>query len=266
MVTAADVQVITLTTDFGTQDWFVGVMKGVIAGIAPEAKVIDITHEIPPGNIRAGAFAVAASFSFFPKGTIHVAVIDPGVGSTRAPLAVRTEDYIFVGPDNGLLSWAWQRQKLHRIYTLENSKFFLKPVSQTFHGRDIFAPVAAHLSTGKPIQTFGRKPAHIVRLPWPAPTLSNQQITGQILYFDRFGNALTNISESALRKFDTSKLQLFSKRRHLCAVKEFYQAVPRGKPVGVLGSSGFLEIAINGGNAARQLKLDLDQPILVKTK
>lgn len=259
-----DSPTITLTTDFGTQDWFVGVMKGVIAGIAPEAKVIDITHEIPPGNIRAGAFALATSFSFFPKGTIHVAVVDPGVGGSRAPIAVQTEDYIFVGPDNGVLSWAWERQKAHSIWLLDQRKFFRKPVSRTFHGRDIFAPVAAHLSTGKPLEQFGHEACFYLTLPWPKPRLSKDRVTGQVLYIDRFGNALTNISEASLGEFSKKKPQVILNEQPLCTVQQFYQAVPEGKAVAVFGSNGFLEIAVNGGNAAQQLKLRLDQAVTVK--
>ena len=148
-------RLITLTTDFGTRDWFVGTMKGVILGIQPRARVVDITHEIGGGEVRAGAFALRASYSFFPQGTVHIAVVDPGVGSPRRALAVQTANYFFVGPDNGVLSFALMRERIKSIHALENEKYFLKPVSRTFHGRDIFAPVAAHLSRGVSIQTFG---------------------------------------------------------------------------------------------------------------
>lgn len=146
---------ITLTTDFGARDWYAGVMKGVIARIAPEAEVIDLTHEIPAGDIRAGAFALAAAYRFFPKGSIHLGVVDPGVGSARPGVAVQTADFWFLGPDNGLLSWALAREKLLAIRALEQPDYFLKPVSGTFHGRDVFAPVAAHLSRGVPMEKFG---------------------------------------------------------------------------------------------------------------
>src|SRR5262245_4734331 len=140
--------VITLTTDFGTRDWFAGTMKGVILGINPRATIVDLTHGIPAGDVRTGAFALAAGYRFFPKGTVHVAVVDPGVGGKRGALAVQTANYFFVGPDNGVLSFALRDEKIKAIYRLENRELFMKAVSHTFHGRDVFAPVAAYLSRG----------------------------------------------------------------------------------------------------------------------
>jgi hypothetical protein len=163
-------RLITLTTDFGTRDWFVGTMKGVVLGIHPPATVVDLTHEIPPGDIRAGAFALMTACRFFPKGTVHVAVVDPGVGSRRRAIAVQTANSCFVGPDNGVLSWALMREKIKTIRLLENREFFLEPVSHTFHGRDIFAPVAAHLSRGVAVSRLGRELKDFVRLPWPCAT------------------------------------------------------------------------------------------------
>src|SRR5215468_7695472 len=147
--------ILTLTTDFGTRDWFVGAMKGVILKVNPRAVLVDLAHEIEPGDIRRGAFALAASYRFFPRGTIHVVVVDPGVGSARRAVAVQTSDYLFVGPDNGVLSAALRREKILAAHWLQNKKYFLKPVSHTFHGRDVFAPVAAQLSRGVPIDRFG---------------------------------------------------------------------------------------------------------------
>src|SRR5689334_5794431 len=141
-------RIITLTTDFGTEDWFVGTMKGVIATINARATVVDISHAISSGDVRAGAFALAASCKYFPRGTVHVAIVDPGVGSKRQAIAIQTERYVFVGPDNGVLSFAVRGEKIKSIRTLQNEGHFLKPVSQTFHGRDVFAPVAAHLARG----------------------------------------------------------------------------------------------------------------------
>lgn len=147
--------IITLTTDFGARDWFVGAMKGVILGINPRASIVDVTHEIPGGDVRGGAFVLAASYRFFSRGTVHVAVVDPGVGSRRDAIAAQTVDYFFVGPDNGVLSLALSGEKIKVIRRLENKKFFLKPVSQTFHGRDILALVAAWLSKGTPCPKLG---------------------------------------------------------------------------------------------------------------
>src|SRR5208283_126339 len=160
---------ITLTTDFGTRDWFVGTMKGVILSRCPRAAIVDITHEIPAGDIRAGAFALAAGCRFFPKGTVHVAVVDPGVGSARHAIVVQTANYFFVGPDNGVLSFALAKEKIKTIRRLENKGIFLQPVSCTFHGRDIFAPVAARLCRGFPIHKLGPLQKDFVRLPWPEP-------------------------------------------------------------------------------------------------
>jgi S-adenosyl-L-methionine hydrolase (adenosine-forming) len=246
------VSVITLTTDFGTRDWFVGTMKGVILGIQPGATVVDITHEVRAGNIREGAFALAAAWHFFPKGTVHVAVVDPGVGSARRAIAVQTGDHWFVGPDNGVLSWALAKEKIRAIHALENEAYFLNPVSQTFHGRDIFAPVAAHLSRGVPIRKLGPALNDFVPLDWPAPSKVRGGIQGEVVYIDRFGNAITNLGSEDVRSA-ASVIWKVGSRRRLCPIKPFYQAAPRGSPLALVGSSGFLEIAVNGGSAENVL-------------
>jgi len=184
---------ISLTTDFGLSDWFVGTMKGVIYRINPRVTVVDLTHDLLPGDIRAGSFALAAAYRYFPKGTIHVAVVDPGVGTDRKAIAVRTADYFFVGPDNGVLSFALRKERIKSIHALENKTHFLKPLSQTFHGRDIFAPVAAELSRGLAIRKLGPAVHDLVHLPWPEPRHRQGSIKGEVVYIDRFGNAITNI-------------------------------------------------------------------------
>ena len=244
---------ITLTTDFGTADWFVGTMKGVIAGANPGARVIDLTHGIAPGDIRAGAFALMASCHFFPKGTVHLAVVDPGVGSARRAVAVKTADYFFVGPDNGVLSWALARQKVRAIHLLEKAQYFLKPVSRTFHGRDIFAPVAAHLSRRVALEKLGPALPEYLCLPWPEPRRTRGGIEGEIVCIDRFGNCITNLDGGLIEQAGGSASVLLGRRR--LPLVSFYQAVAPGKPVAVIGSTGFLEIAVNGGSAARRLKL-----------
>ena len=274
-------QIITLTTDFGTQDWFVGTMKGVVLGIAPRAAIVDITHEIPAGDIRAGAFALAAGYRFFPKGTVHVAVVDPGVGGARKAIAVQTADYLFVGPDNGVLSCALAKEKIKSVHRLENTKYFLQPVSHTFHGRDIFAPVAAHLSWGAPIHKLGPAQKDFIRLSRPQPRVRQNRIEGEVVFIDRFGNAITNIENTclnpktevvpgrrpALRSNSVSGLnasgEVFAGRRRLCRVKAFYQSVPTGQAVAVPGSSGFLEIAVNGGSAAKRFGLKIGDRISI---
>lgn len=249
------VSVITLTTDFGTRDWFVGTMKGVILRLNPRVAIVDLTHAVPAGDLRAGAFALAAACGFFPKGTIHVAVVDPGVGSQRKAVAIRTADYVFVGPDNGILSWALAERKITAIHSLENEAYFLQPVSHTFHGRDVFAPIAAHLSRGVPIQRFGPSQNDLVRLAWPEPRKGQGNVEGEVIYIDRFGNAITNLDRSSLPDLTSAVCEISSGRRRVCPVSHDYQAVAPGRPVALIGSSGLLEIAINGGSAAKTLGL-----------
>jgi S-adenosylmethionine hydrolase len=250
-----------LTTDFGTEDWFVGAMKGVILGLAPKATVVDITHDIPAGDIRSGAFALAAACRCFPKGTIHVAVIDPGVGSRRNAIAVRMRNQIFVGPDNGVLSLALAGEEIVAAHRLENEKYFRLPVSRTFHGRDVFAPVAAHLSRGVALARMGPKVGEFVKLGLPAARVTKNGIHGEIIYLDRFGNAFTNITAELLPQAGQPVARVLRKGKRLCRVAEFYQAVSAGQPVAVIGSSGHLEIAVNGGNAASKLRLRIGDAI-----
>ena len=258
--------IITLTTDFGAADWFVGTMKGVILGLQPRAHLVDITHEIPAGDIRAGAFALAASYKFFPKRTVHVAVIDPGVGSERRAIVVQTANYFFVGPDNGVLSLALAHEKIKAAHQITNEQLFLHPVSNTFHGRDVFAPVAANLSKGLPLGKVGSLIKEFVKLNWPEPQRAANSIKGEIVYIDRFGNAITNISNATLAPLAESSCEIFVRGKPLCALQPFYQAVPQGNPVAVPGSSGFLELAVNGGSAAEQFKLKVAETVIVRVK
>ena len=293
---------ITLTTDFGTEDWFVGTMKGVVLGVNRGAEIVDITHGIPPGDVRAGAFALAAACRFFPRGTVHLAVVDPGVGSERKAIAVRTKDYFFVGPDNGLLSWALAKESVLAVHRLENSRFFLPDVSRTFHGRDVFAPVAAHLSKGLPIGKLGPRVPSYEKLSVPSPTQRRGQLVGEIIYIDRFGNVITNISRQDLGSWraDVSQNQCVStnhrsakhratRRTTLCAplrdsseasavqvklatrkqlipLASFYDAVRQGQPLALIGSGDFLEIAINGGSAAERLDLEIGDRVIICAK
>jgi S-adenosyl-L-methionine hydrolase (adenosine-forming) len=256
--------VITFTTDFGTSDWFAGTMKGVVLRINPSATLVDITHGIPAGNIRAGAFALAASYRFFPKGTVHVALVDPGVGSQRRAIAVQTADYFFVGPDNGVLSWALRSEQVRATHSLENRAYVLLPISRTFHGRDIFAPVAAHLSRRTPIRNLGPPMRQIEPLAWPGPERVDGGVKGEIVHVDHFGNALTNLTERDLAGITGGPLRVQIHGKAVCVIAGSYDSVSRGNPVAVLGSSGFLEVAIRDGNAARRLRLRIGQPIVVK--
>ena len=227
---------VTLTTDFGTSDWFVGTMKGVILRLAPETTVVDLAHGLAAGDIRAGAFALMSGCPFFPKGTVHVAVVDPGVGSARRAIVVQTANYHFVGPDNGVLSFALRREKIRAIHQLANEAFFLKPVSRTFHGRDIFAPVAAHLSRGLSIKRLGPPVDNLVRLDWPQPSrVSAGCVQGEIVCSDRFGNLITNLDEQCLGQLNRAEAEVFTGRRRLGGIREFYQSVPAGQIVAVFG-------------------------------
>jgi S-adenosylmethionine hydrolase len=248
--------VITLTTDFGTQDWFVGTMKGVILGIAPQAVLIDLTHQVRSGEISDAAFVLAMSYREFPRGTVHLVVVDPGVGGPRAALAIQTEQYFFVGPDNGVLSLAVAQERLKVICRLENSKLFRPHISRTFHGRDVFAPTAGYLSRGMPLRRLGPEVHDFQELPWPAPQKGKAGWTGEVIYLDHFGNAITNLS-ATLPVFAQARsvLVLLRGRRKAVPLVEFYQSVREGEALAVLGSTGFLEIAINGGSAAEKMGL-----------
>jgi S-adenosylmethionine hydrolase len=256
--------IITLTTDFGTEDWFVGTMKGVIASINPKATVVDISHAIASGDIRAGAFALAASYGYFPKGTVHVAIVDPGVGSKRRAFAIQTARYFFVGPDNGVLSFSVQGEKIKAVRALENRACFLESVSQTFHGRDVFAPVAARLARGVAIGKFGPTATSFVRLDWPEPKAHAEWIEGEVIYIDKFGNAITNIPAVSIASAGCERFQIFRGRKRICSLATHYQAVPPGRAVAVQGSSGNLEIAVNGGNASVILGLRLGDRVDIR--
>jgi hypothetical protein len=248
-------KIITLTTDFGLSDWFVGTMKGVILSLQPRATLVDLTHALPAGDVRAGAFALASGYRYFPRGTVHLAVVDPGVGSARGALAVRTRDYWFVGPDNGLLSWALAGETIRAIHRLENERYFLQPVSRTFHGRDVFAPVAAWISRGTPLDRLGPAQRDWVRLPWPQPRTLPGQIRGEVIWVDHFGNAITNIHGQLLAACAEAAWEVQVRTRALGRLRGCYAEARSGEPLALLSSSGFLEIAVRGGSAARELRL-----------
>lgn len=257
---------IALLTDFGMQDWFVGTMKGVIIGINPQASIVDLTHEIPAGNIQAAAFCLLASYHYFPAQTVFVAVVDPGVGSSRKALALSLDKYYFVGPDNGIFSLIYQKipTQKRKIYCLKNSKFFLHPVSNTFHGRDIFAPVGAHLSKGISINECGPSLDKIITLDNPGISLIDNRIVGTVIYLDVFGNAFTNISHDALKNISGKEYWVKIDDRFSLAIKNFYHEVPSGSGLALFNSSGYLEVAINQGNAADRYHLTIGTKISIQ--
>lgn len=256
-------KLITLTTDFGSKDWFVGTMKGVILQIAPTASIIDLTHGISCGDIRAGAFALAASYRYFPSGTIHVGVVDPGVGGKRAGLIIETENGCFVGPDNGLFSYVLRGEKLKSVRQIQNPRYQLSNVSQTFHGRDVFAPVAAHISRGVPLSQFGARIHDFEQLDWPELKTLKTGLRGEVVYIDHFGNGITNITTSAVLSSGAQKVRVAQK---LISIQSSYDAVKGKKPFAIVGSCGLLEIAVNGGNAAKSLKLKVGSPVSLLAK
>ena len=253
--------VVSLTTDFGTSDWFVGSMKGVILAIEPTATIVDLTHDVPAGDVRAGAFALAAGAKCFPRFTIHVVVVDPGVGSERGIIAVRTADHVFVAPDNGVLTYVLANETILDIRSVERDAYFRKPVSNTFHGRDIFAPVAGHLAKGLLLESLGPKIKGYNELVWTKPAVEGGELRGEIIWIDHFGNAITNIELDSV-PYSAAAVRVPTKVE--CTIKEFYQQVPTGQPLALVGSTGFLEIALNSGNAAQSFGLKIGDPVVVK--
>ncbi|HLX36891.1 MAG TPA: SAM-dependent chlorinase/fluorinase, partial [Candidatus Binataceae bacterium] len=259
---------IAILTDFGYRDHYVGAMKGVIAGIAPDAHVIDITHGIPPQSVVAGAMALQQSWRFFPKSTVFLVVVDPGVGSTRKAIAIETRAGArFVGPDNGVISLAASDAGISRIVELREVKYRLRSVSSTFHGRDIFAPAAAWLSMGTPLTALGPQVKDITHLSIPSATRRADSIKGEVIYIDGFGNLVTNIPRAMLDDLAASfRATPLLVRIETGATMEIFQAyadAPTGAPLAILGSFEFLEIAIRDGSAASLLRLSEGAPVRV---
>jgi S-adenosylmethionine hydrolase len=264
----ANMRLISLTTDFGLADPFVGTMKGVIAGICPEARVIDVTHGVEAFNILDGAIKLWQAARYFPSGTIHVAVVDPGVGSTRRALLARIGKQWFIAPDNGLLSWVLEDSGSDtEAWLLQNPEYFLAGPSHTFHGRDIFAPVAAHLAAGVAPENFGPRltasDAPLVRLAsLPLDAAPEGETEGQIVLVDRFGNLLTNLRGSSLPEH----FELEVGGRLIRDYLTNYAAGQPGIPFAIVGSSGLLEIAVTQGSAADVLGLRTGARVWLRKK
>lgn len=251
--------IITLLTDFGQRDWFVPSMKGVILGIAPRVQIVDVTHEIPSQDIRAGAFVLAAAAPTFPKGTIHVAVVDPGVGSRRKAIAVKTPGHVFIGPDNGLLSLALRDEKPMEIRALENERLYRNPVSHTFHGRDVFAPVAAHLARGVKFSELGPRLKTMQTIQIPEPVKTARGVRGEVVYIDHFGNLITNIPAKSLSRDITVRLGRYRVRG---TATSYSQAKP-GSVVAVVNSLNLLEIGLRDGDASKKLGFRVGTPVAI---
>ena len=268
--------IVALLTDFGMSDSYAGVMKGVILGIAPETVLIDISHDIPPQDIRAGAFVLKSASPYFPLGTIVVAIVDPGVGSERRIIAVRTSRALFIAPDNGVLSWALHGEDVQEIVSVTESRYWLPKVSRTFHGRDIFAPVAAHLANGLPIDRLGRPIQDPIHLPLPRPRLETGGVVhGEVIYIDRFGNLvtdiqldpgdhrITNLSGCERDVHLNSAIRVQIREHRINSIRDDYADGEPGEMLALVGSSGHLEVAVCNGNAALLLGGTVGMPVRV---
>jgi S-adenosylmethionine hydrolase len=259
--------IITLLTDFGTADYFVAAVKGVILASNPDARIVDITHEVPPQDIEAGAFTLLGAYSAFPPGTIHLVVVDPGVGSSRRSIAISTREYIFVGPDNGVFSYVCERSAAPpQIFNLTNTKYFRHPVSPTFNGRDVFAPVAAALSTGIKPRELGQRIEGWVKLkPLEIEDSSSGEIIGRIIHVDHFGNCVTNITPAELTpELIAAGAKLRLERKVVKSFRNYFAEDTRSKDkvFAIWGGAGFLEIVVAGGSAANVLNARRGDPVV----
>lgn len=253
--------VITLLTDFGTDDSYVGVMKGVMLGICPEARLVDITHAIPPQDVAAAMRVVPTYLPYFPVHTVHLVVVDPGVGSMRKPIACNTPMGYLVGPDNGVFSLALQQaQRIDatavQAVALNEPRFWLPRVSTTFHGRDLFAPVSAYLAAGVPFERVGAPVDTLVTLTAPEPLWkSRTHLIGEVVAVDHFGNCISNITNAHLRKLGARQaLKVVVNERQLAIVNAYADVAP-GEPLAIVGSDNYLEVSIREGSACTELSL-----------
>ena len=256
--------IITLTTDFGTKDGYVGAVKGVIKRTNPDAEVVDVTHEIEPFDILGAAFALNKFYRYFPRGTIHLTVVDPGVGSQRQPLLIKSKDFFFVGPDNGVFSFVFQNETITDIVVLSNKEYFLAELSSTFHARDVFAPVVGYLSLGVEVTEFGRTAKECHKLIIPEPRSSNKGLAGEIIHIDGFGNLVTNIAEEFLQGKNIAAITVG--RRRIKRIARLYSELKEGEVGALIGSSGLLEIAVNQGSAQKVLRSRIGSAVTITFK
>ena len=262
-------KIIGLLTDFGLKDPYVAIMKAVILNINPSVEVIDISHEVEKFNIAEASFILAASLKYFPRGTVFVVVVDPGVGSSRRALIIQTKNFTFIGPDNGVLIPAAIKDGIKNLYEILNKNFFLKPLSSTFHGRDIFAPVAAYLTLGTPPEILGRKIDlnSIVKPSWARSKISKNKVEGYFVYFDGFGNASTNIpaDEVPWLKYGIRvRVNIHDKASLIIRFLRAYSEVEEGETLLVTNSFGFLELAVNKGSARRKYNLKYGDKVTIE--
>ncbi|OGW42256.1 MAG: hypothetical protein A2010_03590 [Nitrospirae bacterium GWD2_57_9] len=258
--------IVTLTSDFGSKDSFAASMKGVILRINQQAQIVDITHEIGPQDIWEAAFSLKTAYSYFPKGTVHLAVVDPGVGSGRRPIIAVTESYYFVGPDNGIFSLIYQEAERLRVHHITAAHYFLPNPGPTFHGRDIFAPVASWLSKGIPSGNFGDVVEDYVKLNVPLPKVAAGGIEGHVIHIDRFGNVITNIGFKDLRSLfpegtEVGPVTITVAGKEIKGMKKFYAEAGPGEASAIFNSSGYLEIFLFKQNARTALSLKRGEPV-----
>jgi S-adenosylmethionine hydrolase len=262
--------IITLTTDFGLEDEYVGVMKGVILSLAPAVKLVDLTHNINSQAVQDVAFLIKAAYDYFPKGTVHLIVVDPGVGGERKIITLCADGHTFVAPDNGSLTMLLSSRKFESAYAVTNSDFFMNPVCSTFHGRDIMAPVAARLASGLAPGSVGpaMERADLIRLPLPEAFVDqeHQTISGEIISIDKFGNLITNIHADDIRSlYDAKTPSLFISinGQIITGLHHSYEAVKIQHPVAVIGSRNYLEVGVNQGHAANFFEADYRDAVTI---
>jgi S-adenosylmethionine hydrolase len=248
---------IALLSDFGTHDPFVGAMKGVLLSKAPGLTIIDITHQIPPQDIQTAAFYLMAAVPYMPKGTLFMSVVDPTVGTGRGIIWARTASHQFIAPDNGLISWVEQKEKIIETRFISNSSLFMERISATFHGRDIMAPVAAAIALGLPEKKIGPVFPEYRRFPFPLPEKAGNRITGQVIAVDHFGNAVTNITREQLAARSVFNVA----DRMLKGLKLTYASVPEGEALALIGSFGFLEFSVRNGSFANVFGVKIGAPV-----
>jgi S-adenosylmethionine hydrolase len=263
--------IISLITDFGINDEYVGLMKGVILSIAPSVSLVDITHQIDPHDIAQAAFVINSSYCYFPEGTVHLIVVDPGVGGDRDIIALQACGHVFVAPDNGLLTLLFQSARVERLIRIENEKYFLESISRTFHGRDIIAPVGAHLANGVALNKFGTRVAlqdavHLHHL--GSHFAENGVLVGKIVTIDHFGNLITNIDANQLIEYHEGQIPNALKIRiggqTIYGLSSTYENAEYQKPLALIGSRGYLEIAVNTGSAQKYFGAQKGDEVIVK--
>jgi S-adenosylmethionine hydrolase len=279
--------IVTLTTDFGLADGYVGIMHGVIRGICPDIAVVDLSHQVAPQDVEGAAYLLYTAYTYFPADTVHCTVVDPGVGTSRRAIAAQTPQGCFVAPDNGVLSYVLAREPMTAAVSLTNPRFHLSSVSQTFHGRDIFGPVAAHLACGVPLIDLGESATQLVTFPVPGILVRpGDALGGQVIHVDRFGNLVTSIGRLHWRGNDLSVQPAFSiagegkfkslfsasrarvrvADRCIKGIRPTYGDAPAGEFLALVGSFGHLEIAVAGGSAAQALHLGVGAEVILEVK